>query len=84
MGQESEASQRQDAFARYQVNESLMARAAPGALFLHCLPAHRGLEVAAEVIDGPASAVWEQAGNRMHAPRGLLLWLVLTGRCGRA
>jgi len=53
-----------------------MARAAPGALFLHCLPAHRGEEVAASVIDGSQSAVWQQAENRMHAQRGLLVWLL--------
>jgi ornithine carbamoyltransferase len=76
MGQEAEAIQRADAFARYRVDEELMALAAPGALFLHCLPAHRGLEVSAEVIDGPASAGWDQAENRMHAARGLLLWLI--------
>jgi ornithine carbamoyltransferase len=76
MGQEGEQRQRQDAFAGYQVDEDLMARAAPGAIFLHCLPAHRGLEVGAPVIDGTASVVWEQAENRMHAARGLLWWLV--------
>jgi ornithine carbamoyltransferase len=53
-----------------------MGAAAPGALFLHCLPAHRGEEVAAAVVDGPASRVWEQAANRMHAARGLLRFLV--------
>jgi ornithine carbamoyltransferase len=52
-----------------------MARAKPHALFLHCLPAHRGEEVTAEVVDGPQSAVWLQAANRLHAQRGLLLWL---------
>ncbi|HEX8582102.1 MAG TPA: hypothetical protein VF640_07230, partial [Acidimicrobiales bacterium] len=56
---------------------ALMARAAPGAVFLHCLPAHRGEEVAAEVIDGPASRVWPQAANRRHAFRGLLAFLLL-------
>ena len=56
-----------------------MALAAPGAVFLHCLPAHRGQEVTAEVIDGPASVVWHQAANRMHAVRGLLLWLLEDG-----
>lgn len=76
MGQEAEATQRGEAFAGFQVDASLMAGAAPGAVFLHCLPAHRGVEVAAEVIDGPASLVWAQAANRMHAARGLLLWLV--------
>ena len=76
MGQESEAASRLDAFAGYQVNAQLMAAAAPGALFLHCLPAHRGQEVSAEVIDGPASVVFDQAENRMHAARGLLMWLL--------
>ena len=76
MGQEAEQRQRQDAFAGYQVDEALMGQAAPDAVFLHCLPAHRGQEVSAGVIDGPASAVWQQAGNRMHAARGLLWWLV--------
>ncbi len=75
MGQEAEEATRLDAFAGYRVTPALMAGAAPGAVFLHCLPAHRGLEVDAAVIDGPASLVWEQAGNRMHAMRGLLLWL---------
>jgi ornithine carbamoyltransferase len=76
MGQEAEQAAREDAFAGYQVDESLMAAAAPGAVFLHCLPAHRGLEVSAAVIDGPASLVFDQAENRMHSTRGLLLWLV--------
>ncbi|HEX4863914.1 MAG TPA: ornithine carbamoyltransferase [Acidimicrobiales bacterium] len=75
MGEESEAQQKEDAFAGYQVNETLMAKAAKDAIFLHCLPAHRGLEVTAAVIDGPASVVWDQAENRMHAARGLLWWL---------
>lgn len=76
MGQEAEQSQREDAFAGYQVDETLMAQAAPDAVFLHCLPAHRGLEVSAAVIDGPNSAVFDQAENRMHAVRGLFQWLV--------
>lgn len=76
MGQESEAASRIDAFAGYRVTGGLMERAAPGAVFLHCLPAHRGIEVDAAVIDGPASAVWDQAGNRMHAARALFLWLM--------
>jgi ornithine carbamoyltransferase len=75
MGQEEEAAQRRSDFAGFTVDDDLMARAAPHALFLHCLPAHRGEEVAASVIDGPRSAVWDQATNRMHAQRGLLLWL---------
>jgi ornithine carbamoyltransferase len=63
------------ALAPYQVNEALMTRA-PNAYFLHCLPAHRGEEVTAEVIDGPRSAVWRQAANRMHSARGAMLWLL--------
>ncbi len=76
MGQEEEAAQRMDAFNGYRVTSALMRAAAPGAVFLHCLPAHRGLEVDAEVIDGPASAVWDQAENRMHAARAVLQWLL--------
>jgi ornithine carbamoyltransferase len=80
MGQEEQAPARLEAFGDYRVDAELMDRAAPGALFLHCLPAHRGLEVSAEVIDGPASAVWDQAENRMHAARGLFLWLAKAAR----
>ena len=76
MGQEQEATQRRQDFAGFTIDDGLMARAAPGALFLHCLPAHRGEEVSASVIDGPQSAVWHQATNRMHAQRGLILWLL--------
>jgi ornithine carbamoyltransferase len=75
MGQEAEAARRRAAFARYTVDEAVMARAADGAVFLHCLPAHRGEEVTAGVIDGPQSLVWPEAANRMHVMRGLLLWL---------
>jgi ornithine carbamoyltransferase len=75
MGQEDERAERLRAFEPYRVDASLLARAAPGAVFLHCLPAHRGEEVTGEVIDGPQSAVWQQAANRMHTTRGLLLWL---------
>ena len=65
---------RRVAFANYQVDEAMMALAAPGATFLHCLPAHRGEEVSASVIDGPQSAVWDEAENRLHAQKALLLW----------
>ncbi|MFN2606963.1 MAG: ornithine carbamoyltransferase [Acidimicrobiales bacterium] len=82
MGQEGEGAARRAAFAGFTVDDALMARADPGALFLHCLPAHRGEEVAASVIDGPASVVWEQAAARMHAQRGLLWWLVETAGGG--
>lgn len=75
MGQEAEAARRRADFAGYTVDAALMARAAPHAVFLHCLPAHRGDEVSAEVIDGPQSRVWPEAANRMHAMRGLLWWL---------
>jgi ornithine carbamoyltransferase len=72
MGQEDERAQRLVAFDGFEVDESLMAAADQDAVFLHCLPAHRGEEVAAGVIDGPASLVWPQAANRMHAMRALL------------
>jgi ornithine carbamoyltransferase len=75
MGQESEVAQRKQAFDGFTVDETLFAKAAPDALFLHCLPAHRGEEVSAGVVDGPQSVVWRQAHNRMHSFRGLLLWL---------
>ena len=76
MGQEQEAESRRRDFSGFTVDDTLMARAKPDALFLHCLPAHRGEEVAASVIEGPQSAVWDQATNRMHAQRGLILWLL--------
>lgn len=70
-----DSTDRRAAFAPFQVNERLMERSA-GALFLHCLPARRGEEVTAGVIDGPRSAVWRQAENRMHTARGAMLWLL--------
>jgi len=76
MGQESETNKREKAFANFQVTEAVMKVAAADAIFMHCLPAHRGMEVAAEVIDGPRSKVFEQAHNRMHAARGLLAFLM--------
>lgn len=75
MGQDAEARIRQEAFSAYQVDEALM-EACPKAWFLHCLPAIRGQEVAAQVIDGPRSAVWRQAENRMHTARGALAWMM--------
>ena len=72
MGQEDEAAARRKAFVGYCVTKQVMALAAPEPIFLHCLPAHRGEEVAAEVIDGPWSRVWDQAENRLHAQKGLL------------
>ncbi len=73
MGQEHDE-YRLEAFAGFQVDAAMMAKAAPGATFLHCLPAHRGEEVTDEVIDGPQSAVWDEAENRLHAQKALLLW----------
>jgi ornithine carbamoyltransferase len=75
MGQESETERRTMDFSGFQVDEAIMAVAAPDAIFMHCLPAHRGVEVTADVIDGPASRVVRQAHNRMHAARGLLAFL---------
>jgi ornithine carbamoyltransferase len=76
MGDEEEAEVRRQAFASYQVDAELMAATGNDALFLHCLPAHRGEEVTAEVIDGARSVVWQQAANRMHAARALIPELV--------
>jgi ornithine carbamoyltransferase len=75
MGQEAEAAARRVIFAPYQVNAALMAHAAAGALFMHCLPAHRGDEVTDEVIDSPASVVFDQAENRLHSQKALLALL---------
>jgi ornithine carbamoyltransferase len=79
MGQEAEREHRLHAFVGFTVDDALMKAAAPDAVFLHCLPAHRGEEVATEVIDGPRSLVWQQAANRMHAARALLFDLVQDG-----
>jgi ornithine carbamoyltransferase len=76
MGQESEATERERVFEPYQVNGALMSAAAPGARFMHCLPAHRGLEVTDGVIDSPASVVFDQAENRLHAQKALLATLI--------
>jgi ornithine carbamoyltransferase len=80
MGQEEEQQQRREAFASYRVDDALMAGAAPDALFMHCLPAHRGEEVAASVIDGPRSVVWDEAENRLHAQKALLELLLVVDR----
>jgi ornithine carbamoyltransferase len=79
MGQEEESAIRRVAFEGYTVDRELMAAAGEQAWFLHCLPAHRGEEVSAEVIDGPRSVVWQQAENRMHSARALLAQLVTAG-----
>ncbi len=76
MGQEAEAKARQQVFRPYQVNARLMRRAGAKALFMHCLPAHRGQEVTDEVIDGPKSIVYDQAENRLHIQKAILLALL--------
>jgi ornithine carbamoyltransferase len=75
MGQ-ADAPERKAALAAYQINADVLAQAAPDAIVLHCLPAHRGEEITAEVLDGPASVVWDQAENRLHAQKALLAWLL--------
>lgn len=82
MGQEEEAEARRVAFRGYAVTEKLMARARSDAIFLHCLPAHRGEEVAGAVIDGPWSRVWDEAENRLHAQKALLIRLMAEGTNG--
>jgi ornithine carbamoyltransferase len=76
MGQEEEARVRAEAFAGYTVDRELMTQALPEAVFLHCLPAHRGEEVAAEVVDGPQSRIYDEAENRLHVQKAVLLWLL--------
>lgn len=91
MGQEDEQADRMDVFKPYGLTSATLARAAPDAIVLHCLPAYRGLEIDAEVIDGPQSVVWDEAENRLHAQKALLAWLLeesmqpadLAGRGGR-
>jgi ornithine carbamoyltransferase len=76
MGQEGEAAARTAPFVPFAVTAEALQQAAPGAVVLHCLPAYRGKEIAAEVIDGPQSAVWDEAENRLHAQKALLIWLL--------
>ena len=76
MGQEEEARERRRLFAEYTVDEAMMARALPEAVFLHCLPAHRGEEMTAAVADGAQSRIFDQAENRLHAQKGLMAWLM--------
>jgi ornithine carbamoyltransferase len=76
MGQEAEKQQRLQQFEGYTVDADMMALADPAAVFMHCLPAYRGIEVAADVIDGPQSVVFQQAHNRLHAARGALAFLL--------
>lgn len=77
MGFEKENEKRRHDFASFQVNDAVMAAADPQALFIHCLPAHRGEEVAASVIDGPQSVVWDEAENRLHAQKGIMEYCLL-------
>ncbi|HEV7469768.1 MAG TPA: ornithine carbamoyltransferase [Pseudonocardia sp.] len=83
MGQEDDGLDRAAPFRPYQINAELLARANEGAIVLHCLPAHRGDEITDEVMDGPASLVWDEAENRLHAQKALLAWLMEPGRAGR-
>jgi ornithine carbamoyltransferase len=80
MGQESEQAERERAFAGYQVNAELMSQAASDALYMHCLPAHRGEEISAELMDAPDSVIWEEAENRLHAQKALMEYLLLENR----
>jgi ornithine carbamoyltransferase len=75
MGQEAEEARRREAFRGYQVNAQALARAARGALVMHCLPAHRGDEITDEVLDGPSSIVLDQAENRLHVQKAIMVWL---------
>jgi ornithine carbamoyltransferase len=79
MGFEAENAARQQDFAQWRVDAAMMREAKSDAIFMHCLPAHRGEEVTAEVLDGPQSVVWDEAENRLHAQKALLEYLV----CGR-
>ena len=75
MGQEDEKEQRLRDFAGYTIDEALFANAKSDAIFMHCLPAYRGYEVSAEVLDGPRSVIWDEAENRLHAQKALMAWL---------
>jgi ornithine carbamoyltransferase len=77
MGQEEEQLKRAEAFASYQVNDQLMSRAASDALYMHCLPAHRGEEISAELMDEPSTVIWDEAENRLHAQKALMETLLL-------
>ena len=77
MGQESEHIDRKEKFMKYQVNSEIMSHTKDDALFMHCLPAHRGEEVTEDVLEGPQSIVWEEAGNRLHSQKALLEFLLI-------
>ena len=76
MGQEEDAERRLALFRGFEVDAELMAKARPEAIFLHCLPCHRGEEVSARVVDGPQSRIFDQAENRLHAQKAIMLWLM--------
>ena len=76
MGKEEESAARLAALAAYQLDGGLLAKAAADAIVLHCLPAYRGKEITAEVIDGPQSVIWDEAENRRHAQKAILAWLL--------
>ena len=76
MGQEAMQAERRVVLESYRLDQAKLSLADPGCLVLHCLPAHRGEEISADVIDGPNSAVWEQAENRLHAQKALIAWLL--------
>ena len=76
MGKEEESAARLEALAPYQLDGALLAKAAPDAIVLHCLPAYRGKEITAEVLDGPRSVVWDEAENRRHAQKAIMAWLL--------
>jgi ornithine carbamoyltransferase len=80
MGQEAEEPRRREAFRDYQVNSRTLARAARDALVMHCLPAHRGDEITDDVLDGPSSIVLDQAENRLHVQKAIMVWLAGDGR----
>jgi len=80
MGQEEESAKRLQVFPPFQVNAELMSHAKSDAIILHCLPAHRGEEISAEVMDSPQAKVFDQAENRLHAQKAVLLWLMGGGR----
>jgi ornithine carbamoyltransferase len=76
MGQEAEHDERVRVMEPYRIDTAMVDRAGPDAIVMHCLPAHRGEEITDEVIDGPRSVVWDQAENRLHTQKALLLWLL--------
>ena len=76
MGQENQVAERQEAFQRFQVDSNLLDHADTNALFMHCLPAHRGEEISADLLEDPRSVVWEEAGNRLHSQKALLEFML--------